>query len=518
MRKPSTELFDLIRSLSKSEKRYFKLFATRHIVRDKNNYLKLFEAVDRLLIYDEEKLKRLIAEEKMAEYLSAAKYYLYTIILESLHAFHEESSIDAKIKKAIHQAELLYEKGLIDHSKKLLKMARQWAYEHDRFQYILDILALEKKIIARAYFKGLTHDALQEIYQEERQCIEKLANANEYWRLHGQAYLLHYTKGQARTEDETSTLNALLSAPLLKSESKALSFKAKLDFFQTSAICHFGTGKTEKAYEFNRRFLELLEAHPNRMREFAKRYMASLNNFMIDSLRLKRFDEVVVSLQKFRGLPDNPEFARIDNIHVDVFRLGSILEMNMLLDNGRFSVAADRLDEIQQGLTDYGTRIVAHNRVTLHYLGAYAAFGAGEYSKSALWVNHIINDTDEGVVEDIYAFARVLQLFIHFELGNFELIDYLLKSAQRYLNKRNRLYQVESLVLKFMKKQGALKTRAEIQPLLQSMLEELIPLQNDPIESRAFGYFDLVSWVKSKIEKRPFDEIVTQRSGVLQLA
>ena len=44
-------LFELIKSLSKSEKRYFKLFCSSES--GKSNYLKLFDAIDKQEVYNE---------------------------------------------------------------------------------------------------------------------------------------------------------------------------------------------------------------------------------------------------------------------------------------------------------------------------------------------------------------------------------------------------------------------------------------------------------------------------------
>ncbi len=49
--KPSTELFQLIKSLSKSEKRYFKL--TSSLQSGEKNYMKLFDAIEAQYEYDE---------------------------------------------------------------------------------------------------------------------------------------------------------------------------------------------------------------------------------------------------------------------------------------------------------------------------------------------------------------------------------------------------------------------------------------------------------------------------------
>lgn len=52
--KPSVELFNLIKSLTKSEKRYFKLTST--LQSGEKNYLRLFEAIENQKVYDEEEI------------------------------------------------------------------------------------------------------------------------------------------------------------------------------------------------------------------------------------------------------------------------------------------------------------------------------------------------------------------------------------------------------------------------------------------------------------------------------
>ena len=58
--KPSTELHSLIKSLTKSEKRFFKLNSSLQAW-DKN-YLKIFDFVEKQKRYDEEELKKLFCE------------------------------------------------------------------------------------------------------------------------------------------------------------------------------------------------------------------------------------------------------------------------------------------------------------------------------------------------------------------------------------------------------------------------------------------------------------------------
>lgn len=56
MKTPSLELHELIHSLKPSEKRYFKLEASKHNSDKKNKYLSLFEAVEKQKEYNETEL------------------------------------------------------------------------------------------------------------------------------------------------------------------------------------------------------------------------------------------------------------------------------------------------------------------------------------------------------------------------------------------------------------------------------------------------------------------------------
>ena len=71
--KVKESLFELIRSLTKSEKRYFKLLASRHTIGDENNYVRLFDAIDRQEEYDEESLFKEFKGEAMLNKFSITK-------------------------------------------------------------------------------------------------------------------------------------------------------------------------------------------------------------------------------------------------------------------------------------------------------------------------------------------------------------------------------------------------------------------------------------------------------------
>ena len=84
---PSKELFELIRSLSKAERRHFSNYSQLHSSADKK-YRSLFNAVDQQKEYDESKLLSDLKNQSFAHYFPVAKNYLYSRIMDALAGHH----------------------------------------------------------------------------------------------------------------------------------------------------------------------------------------------------------------------------------------------------------------------------------------------------------------------------------------------------------------------------------------------------------------------------------------------
>ena len=82
--------FQLISSMSKSEKGYFKKFASKHTIGGRNIYVKLFDEIENLRIYDEADLKNKFKGEKFANKIYSTKNYLFNLILKALSSYHSE--------------------------------------------------------------------------------------------------------------------------------------------------------------------------------------------------------------------------------------------------------------------------------------------------------------------------------------------------------------------------------------------------------------------------------------------
>src|SRR6476659_4264547 len=89
-------LFQLIKSLEKSEKRNFKLYVKRNSGNEDLKIVQLFDALDKMDEYDEEQLLKK-NKSLSKQQLSNMKAHLYRKVLSSLRLIKDAENIDLQL-------------------------------------------------------------------------------------------------------------------------------------------------------------------------------------------------------------------------------------------------------------------------------------------------------------------------------------------------------------------------------------------------------------------------------------
>src|ERR1700694_4470212 len=143
----SDALFQLVKSLEKSEKRNFKLYVKRNSGSEDLKIIQLFDALDKMEEYDEAQLLEKNKSIKKQQ-LSNAKAHLYRQILSSLRLIKNENNIDIQLHEQLDHERILYNKGLYLHSLTMLDRIKENAKAHNQTTFLLQVLCFEKKIEA----------------------------------------------------------------------------------------------------------------------------------------------------------------------------------------------------------------------------------------------------------------------------------------------------------------------------------------------------------------------------------
>lgn len=508
MKYPSSSIYRLIGALSKSEKRYFTLYAQRHQSKGGNN-LDLFRLIKDKKIASDEALREYLEKNSLKEasieeysfgnYLPVAKKLLMEALLSALSQFDGVSSIDETIKSHCHKANILFKKGLLEDCQKYCKKAKKMALSFERFHLILEVIEIQKKVIAQQYYNEHSFEELTALFEETNYYLKILENKNAYWLLFSKIYKLHFQDSGKQNKEHQMEMLDLMNSGLLQEESQALSTSAELDFLQLNALKCFIVQEAQRAFEFNKQFLDKFEQNANLLQTQPERYRSTLNNFLIDCVQLKYEQELKMGLEKLRALPQHKAFKKLQGTDLQVFRLSYQVELNWNIGQGNFVENCFLVPTLEKELESYKGQLVEQSLVVFYYLIAYSYFAIGDFEKSLDWSNKIVNETNKKVMEGIQAVARIINLLAHFELGNNELLFYSLENIKRYLKKQERFQESEQLLFVGLEKLLKQEKAKELSTY-QKMAEQLKSLKRS-------GTFDYYCWVLAKLESQSYETV-----------
>ena len=470
-------------------------------------YLKLFEAVEKHGDYNEDKIRKMFKGEDWIKRLPAVKNYLYGQILKSLRVNYAGTTVESQIREMLDDVSILYEKRIYKQCAKILEKAKELARTHEQILQLIEINVWEEKILMESASLDKFEKVLDSSMEREVELLEQQKNIANYRRLYNRIVFLNKRIKEARTEEELEQFREVIEDPLMRSADMARSFEAKYYFYHAHLIYNHAKGDNETSQRIAEKQLELLEFFPGKVAEKPKMYIATLNNILLSKIHLHNYDNFDELLNKLRTF-----HVGSLNLEVNKFVSSYIFEMVMYLDTGEFSKSAAIRDDIAEGLKKYADKINPIEEITLLYNLFYSYFGAGEFSKALGVINKLLNEYQKELRYDIQCAARILNLILHYELGNSKLLEYNAVSAYRFLYKSKRLYQAENIVLNFIrKKMRYIYTSKDEMEAFIELRKELWELSDHPYEKKAFEYFDYISWLDSRIKKRPFEEIVKDK-------
>jgi hypothetical protein len=155
-------------------------------------------------------------------------------------------------------------------------------------------------------------------------------------------------------------------------------------------------------------------------------------------------------------------------------------------------------NEFDNLMARHGETIGRQSRIVGTFYLAYARMMLGQYTAALERLVPLLNTSDQ-LRPEIQTWARLLQMMIHYEQGNIELIPYLWRSIYRALRKRNALYRFERILLGFLRGLVDIHNDGDLRRAFGTLRDELGVLANDPYESETVTLFNAVLWLEKKL-------------------
>lgn len=499
-RKSENDLYELIKSLTKGERKTFTLFANYYSSGSKK-YLLLFSLIDSQKQYNEDVIKQKLNEEKILTPLAGLKIYLMELILKALRFHHSGNNIDRQIQDLISDIILYHAKGLVKHRDKALIKAKQQARFHEKHELYLQLLNKEW-----GYRQGAERN---QIFSEQKRITEKLNNIRKYQRLH-QIIDVLFTKGAIRNEKDKEEWDKIIEDPVMNKNIEPSGFEECFYYHHIFAAYYHYTNEPVKSINHREILIKKMESRPDLLSEMYTRYMVLLTNTILLHVSNKDIGSAKQVMKKLLLMRDwNLNSVEINHLENQLTLAYSLLiYCNIILvdfEAGK-RAAAEVIRHLENKQIDpyYKSMMV----MALSTLYMYT----GEYHKALGWNNILLHELSKNYREDMDAIVRISNVIIHFELGNDDILPHIIRSTYRFMYKKNRLFKTEDAILRFIRnKLSKSNSRKDVLQFFKELKTELEEISKDPYEANAYGDFNYIAWLASKIENKSMLEILSQQ-------
>ena len=481
-------LFSLIRSLSPTEKRYFKL---QNTVSADKAFMRLFDYLNAVEAYDEEALRSHFKGEKFLTNLPVIKGYLKNNLLVALRDFHRQNNVELQIRAQLDFVNVLKDRGIRKLALRELRKIKKQASAMGAQLVLIESLKLE---ISMLRFEQNATEIIASLRQQLRDALQaetQEAKASSLFDKVFHLVLLRLTPSDPaqvkRVEDLMHQAQNVLKEP-------GNGILGKLILFHSLFYCHELLGQKEEAWQYYQAIKDLFFEHP----EFAKaRPTMALKSYRgyldgcLANQKLEKADPVMKAIEKLplKSAANQAEAAAV----IVYFQLKRAMVMKA------FEEAADMEFKVKRLFKKHQELIPQSYQVNLYSELALSHVVSGRTKEAGAWLRKILEEPSSENRKDIREFARMMQLLVWMQQEDFELLEFELRNTERMLKRRGSFSEVDNTLIQFFKVACEKRNREKLSPDMKTLLTDLKGLRKEG--KRHLGLDAFVEWLENELEK-----------------
>ncbi|WP_273444652.1 hypothetical protein [Neolewinella agarilytica] len=503
------DLLKLVASLNRAEKRHFRLFVKRNQQANSEIlFLQLFDILERTGEYDEEYLLKRIENIKKSQ-LSNLKAHLYKQLLTSLRLLNRNKDETILLRENLDYARILYNKGLYRQSLDVLDKAKKRALEVEVHTVALEIAQFEKLIEGQYITRSLEGRA-EELGLQCTELTHKISATDAFSNLSLRLYGLYLKMGLVSNEQDFFMVKSFFRGQLPATKYEDLDFWGKVYYCQSYTWMHLMCHEYPLCYRFTQRWVDLFRDNQRMIEANAPLYLKGLHNNLATLFNMWQYDKFIEELSFLELFPH--QFDLTNNVNVQglytLYQFDHQIRRHYM--EGTFKEGLGLVPQITEVIKDNRYNWDDHRIMIFHYRIACLYFGSGDNDSAIDYLNEIINQRSPNYRSDIQAYARILSLICHFEMGNVQLVEYQVKSVYRFLAKVEHLQETQQLIFRFLRRIPRIREE-QLNDEFVKLKEKLDKVTTKPFETRPFTFLDIPSWLESKIEGITVQEVIRRK-------
>ncbi len=409
--KKSLMAFDLIKSLTPGEKRYFKMFVST-FERTNKTYIKLFNAIDKQSTYDEKTIKTKFKNESFVKHFAVVKSNLCNTILKSLRFYHSENNPQEKVNQHMSNSLILVRKGKRDLASYHLKKALKVAEENSLFTQQLEILNWSNHIMFRdIVLRDSIHENPLQQFSLPLQHLKVIKDLQKSIKLEFNIRLFRFKNlDKIRTKKSHKYLKKFVNKPLLKFHEKSRSPIAQEKKLSAKFQCYLCLKDYEQAFITSQNMIKLTNYMPK-----PQTVLSIHADHSYASLRIKSWKTTKQILNKCLELYlELAPKIKFTNPESKLFEMMHFCELLYHLFHLNFDAIINTLPKVEKEYSNIEDKTSASDFWTFNYHFSYGHFIIGEYENAQSFIVKLLNKPVLKNRKDYFIATQILNLFIHY--------------------------------------------------------------------------------------------------------
>jgi hypothetical protein len=344
-------------------------------------------------------------------------------------------------------------------------------------------------------------DKVNQVLTEKKHVLDIINNYTEIGDLFSYQRLYLRKKLYCRTKKEKDELTKLM-APVLKTSEAAMLSRTAMGL-RSMGLCDYymAIGKPAKAFEISKTYLETRKNAGGAEKIDSGILTEHLQHLWL-SVRSGIYEGFEENINRFKTLIDPIRNQQKFMIGYERWYNYSFIYYNR---RGEFNKALEFVAREKTTMARVANEFSMKAKIMLWYFTAYNNYALKDYRNALKMVQKIMNHTNEEMEE--FSVAKLLLMFIHYELKNYELLEYQVRSYLRLMQKTERLYKCEKIMLIFFKTVAATDSKKNRRLQLEELKKNVTKVFKTYYEKGFSFYFDIEGWIESQLTEKDFAQI-----------
>lgn len=472
----SKQIWELVQCMSFAERSSFKRHVGSLQKKEDVIYAQMFESIHRMKTYREKDFVNIFGKGNT---VSRMKNYLYVSLLSSLKEVITRSDATIKCKNQMNIAFMLYQKGLLGQSKKMVEKVILIAKKNKDLYSEAEAFSLQRLIL----MNELDLSGVKESISQEKVIREKIEQQQTYEFLYVEFVTYVFKKGSIINAEDRLKLETFIKDENLIDIDKCLTRVAKSYFYRIYTLYYGMIGNYDLMHETARKRFELYNEKEMGALEI-QNVINSINNYIESCLIKEEFQMASFLCEYLRKLNAPTLFYEARKMI-----RSTILQLQLNLSPNFVGERHDLSIDIETCLQQFDRFLRSDERLELLFLLITLEFNNKNYKLSRSWIREYYKLNKSKIRIDLQLYIMIINIYINYINKDLEYAVYLIQSLERFEKNEGLLDNYEEKLLAFLKKELAnLKKPNEVDLIL--ITKELIELKSKRNEMSLAKYID----------------------------